>query len=169
MRGVAFFTTLLLVFLLFKGCDRSRIAADAQSLQQQREAENALIPDIVPPLAAQAITAAAIKQAAKYPSAAFCGALGKAIRNPHDSEYKRAMIARAANEFATVLKFSSQSAIKKRSIQMGFKPCAVVAAWGRPERINKSGGNYGEHEQWVYPAAYLYFEDGVMTSYQIQN
>lgn len=37
---------------------------------------------------------------------------------------------------------------------------------GSPENINKSVGAWGVNEQWVYDKLYLYFENGVMASYQ---
>lgn len=39
---------------------------------------------------------------------------------------------------------------------------------GSPDKINSSTGSYGTHDQWVYneKGVYLYFEDGVLTSYQ---
>ncbi len=40
------------------------------------------------------------------------------------------------------------------------------ASLGNPENINKSVGVWGVNEQWVYSRLYLYFEDGIMTSYQ---
>lgn len=37
---------------------------------------------------------------------------------------------------------------------------------GSPNDINKSVGAWGVHEQWVYGDSYLYFENGILTSYQ---
>lgn len=37
---------------------------------------------------------------------------------------------------------------------------------GKPEKINKSVGRWGVHEQWVYGSTYLYFENDILTSYQ---
>lgn len=37
---------------------------------------------------------------------------------------------------------------------------------GSSENINKSVGAWGVNEQWVYSGLYLYFENGIMTSYQ---
>ena len=40
-------------------------------------------------------------------------------------------------------------------------------SWGKPENINKTSGNYGVHEQWVYGNhSYLYFENGILTTIQ---
>ncbi|KKN67217.1 hypothetical protein LCGC14_0463900 [marine sediment metagenome] len=45
---------------------------------------------------------------------------------------------------------------------------AVMASnsLGSPKDINKSVGSWGVHEQWVYDNTYLYFENGILTSYQ---
>ena len=37
---------------------------------------------------------------------------------------------------------------------------------GKPKKINRSVGSWGTHEQWVYEGIYLYFENGVLISYQ---
>lgn len=37
---------------------------------------------------------------------------------------------------------------------------------GSPNKINKTVGNWGVHEQWVYDNKYLYFENDVLTSWQ---
>lgn len=37
---------------------------------------------------------------------------------------------------------------------------------GEPRSINRTVGSWGVHEQWVYYSIYLYFEDGILTSYQ---
>jgi hypothetical protein len=47
----------------------------------------------------------------------------------------------------------------------------VVASWGNPYDINRTVGSWGVHEQWVYGGdisnrKYLYFENGVLTSWQ---
>jgi hypothetical protein len=37
---------------------------------------------------------------------------------------------------------------------------------GYPDTINETVGSWGRNEQWVYENLYLYFENGVMKSYQ---
>ena len=37
---------------------------------------------------------------------------------------------------------------------------------GRPSDINRTVGSFGVHEQWVYYNTYLYFENGILTTYQ---
>ena len=44
---------------------------------------------------------------------------------------------------------------------------AILSMGGKPYDINKSVGSWGTHEQWCYDGGiYLYFEDGLLTSWQ---
>lgn len=56
--------------------------------------------------------------------------------------------------------------ISKGQVRIGMTTEQCRAAWGKPERVNRSVGSYGVHEQWVYGYTYLYFENGKMTSFQ---
>jgi hypothetical protein len=61
--------------------------------------------------------------------------------------------------------------IAERKIRIGLTAEQAVAAWGRPDHINRTATAYGLHEQWVYEhgdysTLYLYFDDGVLTSWQ---
>jgi len=38
--------------------------------------------------------------------------------------------------------------------------------FGLPMDVNRSVGSWGVHEQWVYNRTYLYFENGILTSWQ---
>lgn len=54
-------------------------------------------------------------------------------------------------------------------IQLGMTPEQVRESFGPPEAVNKSVGRWGVHEQWVYNSPYgpfVYFENGVLTSWQ---
>lgn len=55
-------------------------------------------------------------------------------------------------------------------IGLGMTTDMVRISWGPPRDINRSVGAWGVHEQWVYGsypyAQYLYFENGVLTSWQ---
>jgi hypothetical protein len=46
-------------------------------------------------------------------------------------------------------------------VRIGFTKEMALLSWGEPEKVNRSSWN----EQWVYGNQYLYFEDGVMTSF----
>ncbi len=50
---------------------------------------------------------------------------------------------------------------------MAAKTVAEKTNWGQPDKINRSGGSFGVHEQWVYEGkGYLYFQNGKLVSYQ---
>ncbi|MBB1075333.1 hypothetical protein HUU62_13020 [Rhodoferax sp. 4810] len=52
-------------------------------------------------------------------------------------------------------------------IGMTTKQVIEKTSWGRPESVNRSVGNWGVDEQWVYGGGnYLYFRNGRLTSYQ---
>lgn len=44
----------------------------------------------------------------------------------------------------------------------------VIAAWGKPYKINETIESWGKHEQWVMHedigSDYIYFENGILTS-----
>ncbi len=59
--------------------------------------------------------------------------------------------------------------MRKRAIKMGMTAEQVILARGRPQKINRSVGSYGSREQWVYEFSrpgYLYFKNGILTSWQ---
>lgn len=171
MRIIAAFLFIFLLVIAAKSCvsadENRRIAliADTQRMI------DAMTPDMIPPIDVKPIDPASAKRAKAIGdnTTKFCRALGKVLRTDKDPEYKRAMIARASDEFTSHLKFGQQYSIKEQRIEIGMTPCMAIAAWGQPERINQSVGSYGVHEQWVYPANYLYFDDGVLKSFQSQR
>ncbi len=57
--------------------------------------------------------------------------------------------------------------ITKGHASIGMSECAAAAAWGRPEKINRTTSARGTRAQWVYGGHnYLYFDDGVLTTVQ---
>ena len=66
---------------------------------------------------------------------------------------------------------STVNAILNGKIRIGMTKDQVIYSWGRPNDINRTVGSWGIHEQWVYDrgdynSQYLYFEDGILTSWQ---
>lgn len=60
-----------------------------------------------------------------------------------------------------------QLAIIEHQVILGMTKEAVILSWGNPKDINKTVGSWGVHEQWVYTnGKYLYFENGLLTSWQ---
>lgn len=59
--------------------------------------------------------------------------------------------------------------IKNPTIGMTIEE-VLISSWGKPESINKTTTAYSVREQWVYPNYnYLYFNDGILISFQESN
>ena len=62
------------------------------------------------------------------------------------------------------------NAIGEKKIFIGMTKDQVVAAWGKPYKINTTTGSYGTHEQWVMHdsinSSYIYFENDILTTIQ---
>jgi hypothetical protein len=55
-------------------------------------------------------------------------------------------------------------------VAVGMTPDDVKASWGKPGMINSSGGVNGSFDQWCYhDSSFLYFTDGLLTSWQVQK
>ena len=59
-----------------------------------------------------------------------------------------------------------EQTVLARKVQIGMTAEQVRFAWGKPEKNNQTVGPWGTHEQWVYGSSYLYFENGILRSYQ---
>ncbi len=57
-----------------------------------------------------------------------------------------------------------------RKIWLGMTDEMAVESWGKPDDINRTVSAYGVKEQWIYGdisnRTYLYFEDGMLTTWQ---
>jgi hypothetical protein len=42
----------------------------------------------------------------------------------------------------------------------------LIDSWGKPEKVNRTVGEWGIHEQWIYGKTYLYLENGILKSWQ---
>jgi endogenous inhibitor of DNA gyrase (YacG/DUF329 family) len=58
------------------------------------------------------------------------------------------------------------NAIGNKEVQIGMTPEQTISSWGKPERVNETTGTWGTREQWVYHDRYLYFDNGVLKSFQ---
>ena len=63
-----------------------------------------------------------------------------------------------------------KKSILNRQLRVGMDIDQVVLCWGNPWDVNKSAGRWGRYDQWVYYDGvkwrYLYFENGVLDSWQ---
>ena len=59
-----------------------------------------------------------------------------------------------------------QNHIKNHQVKLGMTTEQVELSLGKPNRINRHVGKWGVNEQWVYGYSYLYFENGILTSWQ---
>ena len=56
--------------------------------------------------------------------------------------------------------------VAERKIRLGMTREQARAAWGRPERVNRTVFPNRVHEQWVYGSNYLYFVNDILESWQ---
>ena len=75
--------------------------------------------------------------------------------------YRRARQIRAKGWSAGIGKLVIEGKIK---IEMNQEQ--VMMSWGKPDQIIGSGGKWCVYEQWIYGSTYLYFERGILKSYQ---
>jgi len=59
-----------------------------------------------------------------------------------------------------------KDAILNSAVMLKMTEEMVIASIGLPNDINRTVGSWGVHEQWVYYTMYLYFENGILTSWQ---
>lgn len=59
-----------------------------------------------------------------------------------------------------------EKAILDRKVQIGMTDEQVKLSWGNPRTINRTVMVNHVSEQWVYGSTYLYFDNGVLTSWQ---
>jgi hypothetical protein len=63
---------------------------------------------------------------------------------------------------------SRKKLLRERTTEIGMTKDEIELLYGEPAQINRTGGTFGIHEQWVYPDSneYLYFENGKLTAWQ---
>ena len=77
-------------------------------------------------------------------------------------QQRRELYVQAHPELADRVK----SAVLKGNITLGLSCDDTRASWGAPTKIHRTVGTYGVHEQWIYGDTYIYFENGILTSWQ---
>lgn len=98
----------------------------------------------------------------------FCLALGQALRKRRggNNHYLGAMVDRALHREGVTS--TMMIGIRQRRPILGMNYCAVLAALGPPEIVNRSVGRFGVHHQLVYRARdlYVYLDDYVVSAWQ---
>jgi transcription antitermination factor NusG len=61
---------------------------------------------------------------------------------------------------------TTYSKLKQGYYWIGMTREMATISLGSTNDINRTVGSWGVHEQWVYDNLYLYFENGILTSYQ---
>lgn len=62
---------------------------------------------------------------------------------------------------------TEKGAISSHSVFIGMSSQAVLASLGKPQRVNRTTGSWGVHEQWVYGTGrYVYIENGYVSAWQ---
>lgn len=94
----------------------------------------------------------------------------EAERAAADAKAKEDAKRRAAARKSTLIaKYGEAVAndMLKGHVRLGWTKEMCIEAWGRPEDINRTIGDFGVYEQWVYGLKnYLYFENGKLTGIQ---
>lgn len=116
-------------------------------------------------LAAPADDLKADKKVSAMDAGTFCLKLGPAIRGK-DETYRAAMLRRA--ERSEKINGAMQGAINVRQPILGMNLCAVMAAFGRADHVNRSTTRHGQHWQIVYshPRRYIYLDNDAVTGWQ---
>ena len=73
------------------------------------------------------------------------------------------------NRLITEYGFEIYGKIKSHQYWLGMTSDMAIESLGYPKIKNKTVGSWGVHEQWVYEKGkeiYLYFENGILASYQ---
>lgn len=82
-----------------------------------------------------------------------------------DDLFEWALTERAVSAFDAKPDFTEDIRARRASLGMGL--CELVAAMGKPQRINRSVNSRGERFQVVYPYGRYYYLDGnALTAWQ---
>lgn len=124
-----------------------------------------LIPE---PLRSQMIAERAVVLAAK--SAAD---KGSAVANAKKEAAARELDAANA-ELRAKRAERVEKAMRDQTLIVGMTSDEAIRSWGSPDSKNTSGGTHGSTEQWVYRkgkmgTTYVYFTDGLLTSWQVSE
>ncbi len=83
-----------------------------------------------------------------------------------DYEKMKEFTAKRKAELTKKYGASNAKLIVEGKVRIGMTKAMCEEAWGSPDKINKTIGSWGTHEQWVYGNSYLYFEGNKLTTIQ---
>jgi len=101
----------------------------------------------------------------------FCELFGKAVREENllktldfgDKQELHSLIKKEANRRKITF---NVKLVSNKQFRLGMTQCDMYASWGSPDEENRSVGAWGVHIQHVYDGAYVYTENGRITSWQ---
>lgn len=88
------------------------------------------------------------------------------LENDQKLKAQKAEWAELEEKYAKKYGASTYNKLKQGYYWIGMTKEMATISLGRPNDLNKTVGSWGVHEQWVYDDLYIYFENGILTSYQ---
>ena len=83
-----------------------------------------------------------------------------------NAKKKKAEYAELQKEYIKKYGQKTYNKLRKGDYWIGMTTAMAGISLGSPKKVNSTVGSWGDHEQWVYDNFNLYFEDGILTSYQ---
>ena len=85
-----------------------------------------------------------------------------------EEKVKEEKKAKADYKTGLIKKYGATNAqrILENKFWIGMTDKMAKESLGNPDDINRTVGSWGVNEQWIYGNTYLYFENGILTSYQ---
>lgn len=81
---------------------------------------------------------------------------------------KKQAVANEKYKSSLISKYGKNIGVKiyNKQAELGMTSAMISTIMGKPNEINRSGGSWGIHEQWIYDNIYLYFENDTLKSWQ---
>lgn len=94
-----------------------------------------------------------------------------AAKKEYEQKIKVQKESQAKRKAELINKYGTTNAqrILEGKIWLGMTSEMARDSWGSPNNINRDVGSWGVHEQWVYGDTYVYFENGILTSWSEQK
>jgi hypothetical protein len=148
--------------------ERKRLEEERQKQEEQRKLQEAAIAEraYIEDLARK--TREAPQTLREMSKDKFCLTYGKYLRGEETDDFGKAenMMALIKKEASRRRLSINNSLVKSENIRLGMSECELFASWGYPKDSNRTVGYFGEHIQYIYSNAYVYTENGRVTSWQ---